>query len=591
MKDRSVPILLVLVVAAFSFIVVQQWVRNLKKVDDQIYRIAFGINPESLSLIEFRGTNGIVQCVKENGVWMVGDSKQAKGRADEGLVRKVVDGLNKMGRANVTPLKKLESRGLSLKDFGMDPPVVEIITEDLGGRRVWHVGETTPSRLEVYVSKVGSEEIFTTPKMVLGFIPPDHASLRNRIVFSGQPSGIKRIEIRGSGGFIRILKDAGNSWRIQQPIVALADPYEISDYVEALFQIRIEDFFEQNVSDLSAYGLQGENRQVSIGASDGSSRTLVLGDPVPGRSGLVYARRLDDTAVFALREDVLGLLDVTATDLRDSRVLSLDKDKITSVMIQHGEDRISMSVDSNANWVVTSPVAWKADRDSVFNLADLWAHAVILDYDAGTNAVPPEWIFEFGDSSTITNRIEVLPAGGRKDGLMIRMNGQSDLYQINLPEIPGSVSNPLGYKSRSVMDLVNTDISKVSLQKNGMPKQVAERNAAGVFVLMEPVGGGLDSRIVSRMLSELCYLRTTGYVAYNPRDLSIYGLSSPSVEIYVGLGASTELGRYLLIGNETAEGFYAMVKGRDVVFHLEKDTVENLSTSWLKPEASARGDG
>jgi hypothetical protein len=45
----------------------------------------------------------------------------------------------------------------------------------------------------------------------------------------------------------------------------------------------------------------------------------------------------------------------------------------------------------------------------------------------------------------------------------------------------------------------------------------------------------------------------------------------------VGLSDTNELGRILLVGREAQDGFYSMVKGRDVIFYLDKETVDTLS--------------
>ena len=51
--------------------------------------------------------------------------------------------------------------------------------------------------------------------------------------------------------------------------------------------------------------------------------------------------------------------------------------------------------------------------------------------------------------------------------------------------------------------------------------------------------------------------------------------------VHVSLAGTNHLGRVLLVGRETAEGFYAMVQGRDVVFILEKPVVESISADLM----------
>jgi len=188
------------------------------------------------------------------------------------------------------------------------------------------------------------------------------------------------------------------------------------------------------------------------------------------------------------------------------------------------------------------------------------------------------------------NWIEILPNGDRQDGLLIRINQNPSVCQINLPLVPGSIINPLVYKDRRVWTLARKDITKLVLQRASQEKQVVERGPDGSFVAVENNGNAqIDALAVERMINRLCNLRAAEYLAYNPRDLDAYGLSHPTAELYVGLADANELGRVLLVGRESTEGFYSMVKGRDVVFYLDKPTVESLTVDLVvKPEADAQ---
>jgi hypothetical protein len=87
----------------------------------------------------------------------------------------------------------------------------------------------------------------------------------------------------------------------------------------------------------------------------------------------------------------------------------------------------------------------------------------------------------------------------------------------------------------------------------------------------------VNAMAVDKTITQLVDMQTPSYIAYNPRNLDVYGLAQPSLELQVGLSDTNQLGRILLVGREAPEGFYSMVKGRDVIFYLNKETVETLS--------------
>ena len=137
---------------------------------------------------------------------------------------------------------------------------------------------------------------------------------------------------------------------------------------------------------------------------------------------------------------------------------------------------------------------------------------------------------------------------------------------------------PSRYKDRYVWSLDRSDVNKLILEKDSGVRQIVERDADGKFVALQASGNEqVDALAVERIVTLLCRLDTSEYIAYNPRSLDIYGLSDPAIELYIGLSDTNQLGRVLLIGRETSEGFYSMVKGRDVVFYLDRPTVEYLS--------------
>ncbi len=588
-KDRSIRFLLISILLVGLFIVVQEnWrKRTPQRVYDQIK--VFDLNPSALTLLRFESTNSIVECEKESGVWMVGDSEGNKGRADLALLLKLIVDLDSLGKGTTITAKQLKLRGIDASEYGFNPPTMEVTAVDNRGRTTWEIGRITPTEMEVYVREKGKDEIYTIHRSFWDMIPEKPGDLRNRTLFTGDAAGVRSLEIRGDSGFVRIVKEASGSWRIQQPIEAAADPYEVVQYIQNLLEIRIEDFIAENVSDLSAYGLQSGTRQISLSASDGVSSALIIGDSIPGRPGLLYARRADDTSVFALKEAVLKFFVLPENPFRDARVLTMDPGKITAIRLQYNNEQLDLSMDDQGEWKITNPVVWDADREAVAELIDLWGKAVITDYDLAAGTAVTEWTLEFisGDGAT-TNRVEVLARGGAQDGLLIRLNQDRAIHQINLPIVPNSIIDPLVYKDKRIWSLARNDISKLMLQRSGGEQQVVERLADGTFGAVGSSGNAhVDESSVNRVINRLCSLQTAEYIDYNPRDSAIYGLDDPSVELYVGLSNADQLGRVLLIGHESTEGYYSMVKGRDVVFYLDPATVEILESDLVsKPEGS-----
>ena len=578
-KGRSTLVLLAGILVLGAFIFIQEFWRA--KVPSKEYRRIqfFDLNPDTLVLIRFEHTNLVVDCVKENGVWMTGGSEGGLGRADVALIHQMVAGLNATGKGTTITAEHLEMRGLDVAEYGLADSALRISAVDNKGQHTWLIGRKAPLGDMLYAKQGGGEDIYTIPDQLLDVVPTQPDALRDRTLFSEKTTGARRIELRGPGGFVQILKDPTDGWQIQQPLVAPADPKAVEGLLEKMYQLRIEAFEAENVSDFAVYGLQGEALQIALGGADDSSRLLVIGDEIADRPGMVYARRADDTSVFVLKSDVLDLLNIKLNELRDVRVLPLPPKEISYISVARGAEQIELVRGDAGQWSITTPVSWEADVRAVGKVLKFWDVAVITEFDETNTSVAVEWTLLFGsDELGETNRIDILPTLGGRDGLLLRRNGEETVCRINIPIMPDSILDPLEYKNRMLWKLQKEEIQKISVEKGSQPRQVVERLADGTFAPEATnVMVQVDHMAVDLLLNELAEISTLGYVAYNPRDLSIYGLTEPAISLHMGLTGTNQLGRVLLVGQEAAEGYYAMVKGRDVVFILAKPLVETFS--------------
>jgi len=579
MKDRSTINLLIAIVILGSFLGIQQWWRA-KVPSKEFRRIQlFDLHVDTLTSLEFQYTNVVVKCVKENGVWMTGGEENGMGRADVALLHRVVAGLYSLGKGTTITQKQLKKRGADDTTFGFSPPSLIITATDNRGKHRWVVGKDGALGNMLYIKEDQSDDIFTISADLRKYIPREVDHLRDRVVFSGDSAGSRRLEIRGPNGFVQIIKDTKGEWQIQQPIVANADSTEVEAFLGKLQALRIQEFIADKVDDFSVYGLQGETKQISLDGADGASRMVVLGDVLPDRPDLVYARRADATSVFALRKTVLDLLSSDLEHFRDRRVLLLPIKAIDLISITHGSEQLSLFATMKTGWRITKPVSWLADRRAVGQLLKRWEASVIFEFNDAGSEEKPEWVYRFGSSSLgQTNTIYVLPNHGRKDGIRIKRNDDPAVYQLNIPRLDETETDPLRFKSKRVWSLDVNAIKKVVLESEKGESYALERQEDGLFISTGTnVNLQVNASVLTNMLVNLKFLNASSYVTYDPRNLSDYGLDQPSMTFHVGLNTTNQLGRVLMVGHKTDQGYYAMVKGRDVVFLLRKETVGALS--------------
>jgi len=577
-KGRSSFILFVTCIVLTAFIWIQQaWRMNTAR-KDYFNAQLFNLNPETLLSLEFVHSNVVIKCEKKDGVWLTGSPKKGEGRVDVALLNRVISGLNTQQKVNTITEQQLEARGFNDAQYGFAKPLLKIKAVDNLGTHQWTVGRKAPLEHLYYIREGNKKEIYTVSAQLLNFIPTKEDQLRDRIIFPSDLTTIRQLEIRGGNGFIQIIKDPDGIWKIQQPIVATANKVVVDTLLVTLQNLTIgeDDFIADDVSDFSIYGLQDENKQISLGGVDKTSTMLILGDIIPERPDFVYARRATDKTVFALKKSILDLISFKPEHFRDPRVLLIPPKEINHISITHGAKKLNLFATPSHHWAIVSPVSWSADPLAIFTLLKKWNDAVIIEYDLKNIGEKDEWTFLFGSKSLgQTNVIHVLPSYGKRDGLRIRRNDDPATYRINIPRLTDSMIDPLRFKDKLVLKLDLAQLKTMKVEQKSKPTYAIERQKDGTFLPVEtqnPVQ--LDFLALNKMFDAIKNLRAIQYVAYDQQDLSKYGLQNPAMSIHLGLNATAQLGYVLLVGSKTDEGYYAMIKGRDVVFLLNKKVVE-----------------
>jgi len=589
-KARSSFILFITSVILLGFIWIQQ-IWRINSARKQYFQAQlFDLNPDSLLSLEFIHSNVVIKCEKKDGVWLIGSKKKGEGRVDVALLHRVIAGLNAQQKVNTITEDQLKARGFNDAEYGFKKPLLKIKAVDNRGTHWWTVGRKSPLEHLYYIRQGNKKEIYTVSSQLFNFVPTKEDQLRDRIIFPNNMATIRQIEIRGEYGLIQIIKDSKGIWKIQQPIGANANRVVIDALLRDLQNLTIEtgDFIADEVSDFSIYGLQDETKQISLGGGGKISNMLILGDIIPNRPDYVYARRANDKTVFALKKTILKIFSYKLDHFRDPRVLLLPPQAIDFISVSHGAKKIDLVATSSREWAIVTPVTWAADVMSVVKLLKFWNNSVIIEYDLKNSSEKDDWTFTFGSKSLAqTNTIHVLPTYGKRDGIRIQRDNDPVIYRTNIQKIPDPIINPLEFKDKTVLQINLKQLKKLKVKQKTGKIYAIERQKDETFLPVDvekPLQ--IDTRILNNILATLKNLKTIQYVAYDQQDLAKYGLDKPFLSIYIGLNTTNQLGRVLLIGNKTEKGYFAMIKGRDVVFLISDDVVESfLQQPFIIPKA------
>jgi hypothetical protein len=226
--------------------------------------------------------------------------------------------------------------------YGLQPPDLELVFAQ-GTNVLAHLqfGKSpTNDSQQVFARRVGKPSVVTVSKDLLApwRVPVNDFRDPHLAAIVGV---VGQIEIRGSNTF-QLLFQTNQTWRIQ-PQNWPADNDLVPRLLGAVGGLRVVQFVKDVVTeqDLPAYGLADPSREFvirSVSATTNGLATNVLAEIQFGTNyqDKVYARRADESFVYAVKlEDFLGLPD-SPWQLRDRQILKSSESEVARAIIRQG---------------------------------------------------------------------------------------------------------------------------------------------------------------------------------------------------------------------------------------------------------------
>ena len=609
MKFRTTWFLLLLVCALGAFIWFYERKAETTREREEELRKAMRFSAAKTSFLRFETGDLQVECAKEGDDWKI--VQPIRARAEEGEIGRILNGLETMPRGEVVGADDQKKRGLTLADYGLDQPRARITLGDGLQRRTILVGRDAPLGQTLYIKEDGRDEIVATGTNLLSFIPKSVADLRSRVLLSGSPEQVHRLELRNPSGFIQAARRENGDWMIQQPLLARADRALVRDLLDQSFGLRVEEFVADSGSSSTSYGLDDTGLQIVVaGDEKEEAQTLVLGKPVDKHPEQVYARLNKEDFVYAVRTDAVGRLSAKVEDLRDRRLMPVSSYDVSFVRIEAGERLVVLQKKEDGGWLVTEPKQWAADTERVKDLLDQWTAARIEKFidDAGTNLAelglsPPACRLTLSRliaSASKEGKGQIVAAGDDETTLLIndaprdesgrmlvKLEIENSVYEVSNAIYRAVSLDPLFYRDRDVLSMEPTNVVTITQLAEGRERFVQRDSGDAAFHAVPPEAGVVDEEAVKDILMAVSRLHVTDYVADNPQDLTPFGLDTPRMTLTFGLAGGSGIGKTLIIGAEAKEqGVYAMIQGEDIVFILDKYVRDRLLQDLFKNRSS-----
>ncbi len=177
---------------------------------------------------------------------------------------------------------------------------------------------------------------------------------------------ITRLDLRKRGAQPIFLAKTDSGWKITEPQPFGADQSVVSGVLSTLSSLNSERLVEDKAANLKQYGLDQPAFQVEIAEKDNKTQKLLIGDDTPTGSAS-YAMLAGDPRVFTIGTYAKTSLDKNLNDLRDKRLVTVDPDKVSRVVILKKNQNIEFGRNKD-EWQILKPKPLRAESDQVSEL-------------------------------------------------------------------------------------------------------------------------------------------------------------------------------------------------------------------------------
>lgn len=540
----------------------------------------FAAYPADINWIRMKRGETTIECTRSAGTWRMTHPVDAP--VNNAVVEKMIAGMANVERGELITADTMKERSLTPSDYGFDEPRATITFRNNRGTFTWLIGRDAPLGETLYIMAADSRDIISAPKTLLNLVPEDPAWIRDRTLFKNPAASVRGIDLRRTnGGFIQLRQTEENRWVMQQPFSSDADKLQVHKLIDQAVTATIEDFIQEESSDLTAYGLEEPEIELSLLDQNEHPQTLLVGKPMPEKTEVRYAKWADAPEVFTVKSEWAAKFELDSELLRSRILIDEPLARISKISIISANSQIDL-LHTNNQWKVTRPSLWEAESESVKLLLETITAGTIEKFidtpTAGQSEKidSPLWTVQLN----VGSRTRILRINRLESQLIVQRDEEPSFCITDTTFFSNQFADPLFYRSRTVLKIDPPQIKSVELETatENFRVEKTEDHFSTEDRTQTP-----DTNALAELTAQLVKLRTEQFVAFNPESLEPYGLENPTAQLKVTLNSTNTLGQVILFGKTAESGRYAMLRGQPVVFILPEKTAEILTRKLTQP--------
>jgi hypothetical protein len=356
------------------------------------------------------------------------------------------------------------------------------------------------------------------------------------------PDAIERIVVKSSNGDTTTLTKAGEGWRIVSPVTAETDAPAVSGITRDVNRLEIRLVVDEKPTDLKQYGLDPPRAEVMVSTSgDADPKHLLIGDKTPAGENL-YAKLGSDSKVFLIAGSFEDTFDKSTWELRDKRVLEIDRLQVDSLEVVGPVQRVQLAK-RDLEWHLTQPLQTQADLGVVSEVITKLTTAQMRSIAAPDTKQLGKYGLEKPTYSVTVgagSSRATLHVGARADESTVYARDVSRPLVFTIEtSLVDELRKPLGeYRRKDVFDFEPYEARRIEITRRGQTiiyERIAGngKDAAERWREVSPNARDIDAAKMDTALSRLSLLRAVRFI--DPRKIKT-GLDSPAIAVLVQYG-------------------------------------------------------
>jgi hypothetical protein len=309
----------------------------------------FNVKPEALTRLTLKYPNAEIDLVREAGKWKL--VKPVKAPADNDAVKTLAQEI-----AQCQIERTVDEHPASLAPFGLAQPQATIIAATKTGvLPAIEVGKTTPVGYNVYIKTSAKPAVMITAAAFGPGTKRTATDLRDHTLLSFSADDVNRFVIaRPNAPAIEVDKQAGK-WVIVKPARFPADQRTAQEFLNSLSNSRINEFVNDNPTDLAKYNLAKPRITVTVYRDSGKPLSLEVGGQImsAGKEGF-YVQRDGQPEVYSINSWMFADLDKDLGDLRDKTVLAFEPSDVERIQVTQNGHTFDVVRKPAGKWYVES---------------------------------------------------------------------------------------------------------------------------------------------------------------------------------------------------------------------------------------------